>query len=121
MAIESEDAKNSELVNGFAYHYAQGNVWRAEADKHRAAGRNAEADYAEQHALGHAHHVAHLRDQMPYELHTAVQQGANAHSRKSNFLDSMPDQWKTPQPATEVPVNGGGRNGTLKWTPPGEK
>jgi len=68
------------------------------------------AGIAEQHALGHAFHLDHLRRQMPAHVVNQVQFRANHQD------GGIPP---TPEPASEVPINGGGLNGDLKWYPPG--
>lgn len=106
-------------ANKFLYHYAQSRVWRGESDRLRSAGDQEGSAHADQHALGHALHVADIRDQMSPQMHREVQSAANAYGKRDDFSSRLPMAWRDPQPASEVPINGGGLNGDTKWYPPG--
>lgn len=104
--------EHTALVSKFAHHYAQSKAWTNEAARRKSAGDMAGHAVAEQHALGHSLSVEHTRNQMPLTLRMQVQAHANKQNMQGNIQDT------TPVPAPEVPVNGGGLNGDLKWTPP---
>jgi hypothetical protein len=128
-ASTAADGDHAALVRAFLFHYAQAAVWMNEALRLTAGKDSGGARLADQHALGHALHVAHARERMPTAISNAVQARANqlsagdgnGRAEKGPLSEWVPTAWLVPQPAGPVPVNGGGLNGDAMWYPPGHQ
>jgi hypothetical protein len=120
-SFPSHQGEEARLASSALYHYTQAHVWMGETSRLRSAGDEDGAKYAEQHATGHTLHLDAIRDQLPSRSVNELQKSMNSYGRRGDFLDNVPSGWRSPQPATEALVNGGGLNGDAKWTPPAAK